>query len=137
MKRPQKCKPAIEPLLQFISRRAEGIDFSYTGNRPDSRRQNTNQNNHATGNTTGNTASTSSAAASGISNRQNKRKCPDPLCRAPDNKHQLYQCPRIQSLELEDHALGVCKSCLRKQCEHGKCPISPCQVCNEPHNSWL
>lgn len=31
MKRPQRVKPEIEPLLQFIARRAEGIDQSFTG----------------------------------------------------------------------------------------------------------
>lgn len=156
MKRPPRVKPSIEPLLQSISRRAEGIDPSYTGVRQDNRRQMSNYGNNSNGNNANannanagnanangtNTANTNNNATSQLSNREIKRKCPDPLCRALHNKHQLYRCPGFQSLELEGrrrkvHALGVCDSCLRKQCQPSSCPYKPCQACNEQQNSWL
>lgn len=99
MKRPQQVKPEIEPLLEFISRRAEGIDIAHAGDQfqPGDRQeddvdaagyQQPGWNNDDT-------------YESRPSNREINIRCPDSMCRSPKNAHQLYLCPRLHALDLD------------------------------------
>lgn len=161
--RPRKKIPEIEPLLQFITIRSEGIEEynrALNVNRnaqnnnfrsiPNSNSNNSNHYNNNRNNFRQSNASTASAnnASAGGTNQNNagqqvpgKRKCPDPLC-IPNNKHHLYTCPRFRSLSIEQRTskasvLGVCVCCLSKGCEPQKCKLNGCTACGEKHNSWL
>lgn len=150
-KRPQKCTPLVKPLLDFITLRADGIDesaLSGSSNRFGNNFQNRNyqHGNHNNGqqqsnnnhqNSYNSCKNNNSNAAKG---QKKPVECPDSLCRAPNNEHQLFNCKRFMALDLEHRRqkakiLRVCETCLRKNCKN--CSMRPCHKCNERHNSWL
>lgn len=138
MKRPRRVRPTVQPLLQFISKRAEGVDD--LPQTPSQFRVAQPQNNHQKQGAKANSNATSVASGRPC-HPPKKTKCPDPLC-APNNEHQMFNCPRFKSLDLEQRrqkvrALGVCELCLRKGHEVSKCTMKPCFECDQRHNSWL
>lgn len=166
MKRPQKVKPEVEPLLQYLKLRADGVEETnrlhygqHAGNSNVNRQNPFSRTIHPrgananggsniqsqTGANDGANASqnlrTNSNSAGGLSRRQRMFKCPDPMCQ-PNNDHKLYRCPRFKSLDLAQrknkvYALGVCNLCLRSDHATDACTMRRCSACDERHNSLL
>lgn len=145
MERPRRVKPEIEPLLRFISNRAEGVEeLPQTQNaaRNGNNANNTRFQNQRTNSNSNSSGAKSSASGGGWPKQAGKKtRCPDPLC-APNNEHQMFNCPRFKSLDVEHRrqkvrALGICDLCLRKGHYSSNCTMKPCHECDERHNSWL
>lgn len=103
MERPRRVKPDVNTLLDFIANRAEGVEElpETQNNFRGGQQQNANsrfQNQKYSSGTGNGNAGSSNAAGGGRSHK--KVKCPDPLC-TTNNEHQLFNCPRFKSLDLE------------------------------------
>lgn len=158
MERPRRAKPEVAPLLQFIINRAEGVEElpqaqnnyfrggsqqhhnnnfrggqnnqNYNNNRHNSQQQNRS----TTGTNANSNNSAPSTAGGGRANKIQKRnRCPDPLCE-PSNDHQMFNCPRFRSLDLEHRRQkvrvpGIYELCLRKGHQKSSCSMKSCQEC--------
>lgn len=127
--RPKHARPEVQPLLRFISDRAERIQRS-NSIPPNPSVQHTQSNAETT------------ATGSGRPRRPAKRpRCPNPAC-PPGTEHQLFGCERFKSMPIKmrwdkTQEWDVCKLCLRKGHHVAKCTMKPCHQCHGNHNSWL
>lgn len=155
LSRPRKEIPRIEPLLNFITIRSEGIEEynraasrnaannNYRGNlnSNSSGGNNRNSQNYRSnpftreggGQASGNNAASNSASGNANANAnvsqpgQGKRRCPDPLC-APNNKHHLFSCPRFKSLDIERRTLKASALGVCVCCLSKGCQPSTCKL---------
>lgn len=146
MDRPKKVLPEIEVLLKYIEDRSEGLEDRVMQNQCAPRRSENNQNFRNSDNNNKNRQSNFNASTNKkpgeISNREKNRKCPDPICKPPNNEHRLFNCKRFRSLDLAQRQskvkyLDVCTLCLRKGCNANACTLRKCLECDETHNSLL
>lgn len=118
MDRPKKVLPEIEVLLKYIEDRSEGLEDRVMQNqcagatRRNENNQNFRNNDNANKNRQANSSDSTTKKPGEISNRVKNRKCPDPACKAPNNEHRLFRCPRFCALELARQSIWMCAHCV-------------------------
>lgn len=155
LERDQKKIAEIKPLLEFIRKRADGMDTDFRLTVDDSVRQYTS---HASTLGTGPTllskrhfrgadstvnvqSDSTNASSSNYKHDPNAVKRRRGNCYHCSGPHQLFGCESFgrMTIELREErlrSLGVCTKCLRRGHTKDSCSITNCR-CGEPHNRLL
>lgn len=145
MDRPRKVIAKLEPLLEFIIVRADGIDDRQRVKQPQfvvSVPQSypaTNRLNYSTYSRSMESTNQSNQNTQQLNDQSFKKqnlKCV--VCNQP---HSIYKCPTFQKLDLESRkrkveSLRLCQNCLRRHSQN-KCTLSGCKHCGKFHNGLI
>lgn len=156
LERDQRTIASIQPLLEFIRKRADGMDAEFVIQSDNNNRSYVSRNQHSNNNssfvskrphfrgpekpltTTEHSNGTDSAYSHDPSLVKKRRA----NCYHCFGAHQLYNCESFgrMSDELKEDRLkklGLCVKCLRKGHALDQCTLSNCRNCGQPHNRVL
>lgn len=142
--RPQKEIPKLQPLLDFLNKRADGRQNTFAVG--------TSNQNHSNNPPTGgaeslalqqaNTNQQSQSNASQAGGRLRSHIKVPVKCSLCGSEHQLFNCSTFRKLPIEERArrvrqYRVCEKCLKPKCSIERCKLGPCKHCQGNHNGLL
>lgn len=138
--RPQKQIAKLQPLLDFLNRRADGGDL------PNERRAS------AAPPANNQRAEVAAGPAPTQAHSQQQHHQAEPQvrsrikvpvkCSMCQREHQLFGCNEFKSLTVDQRIrrarqFRVCEKCLKPNCHPNRCKLGPCKYCNGNHNGLL